>query len=149
MNQILDFTETKGLVSCTDYSGTINNSEAVSYTHLDVYKRQVFNQTLPANSGSYSRARIRKELGNPPGKVNDPLGDQLNWTQVLENIEKVSALWIVSADNDSVSYTHLDVYKRQKIWSLTFRRNWICQNGSLKINEKPSSKQVLQLANKP
>ena len=29
MNQILDFTETKGLVSCTDYSGTINNSEVL------------------------------------------------------------------------------------------------------------------------
>lgn len=28
-------------------------------------------------------ARIRKELGNPPGKQSDPLGDQVSWEQLL------------------------------------------------------------------
>lgn len=90
----------KSLIGATVYE--ISSSE----DNVSIELQNVFNQTLPANSGSYSRARIRKELGNPPGKVNDPLGDQLNWTQVLENIEKVSALWIVSADNDY--YTDYD-----------------------------------------
>ena len=46
------------------------------------------------------RARNRKELGNPPGKGADSLGDQLNWEQILTNFKGKKRLWIISRDSD-------------------------------------------------
>lgn len=47
-----------------------------------------------------NRARLRKEIGNPPGKRADPLGDQLSWEQLLNIVPKIKRLWIVSTDKD-------------------------------------------------
>jgi hypothetical protein len=60
---------------------------------------------LYKNSYFYSetdiaRARLRKELGNPPGKSQDPLGDQFSWELLLNVLPKVDKLWIVSNDMD-------------------------------------------------
>ena len=46
------------------------------------------------------KARERKERGNPPGKSNDPLGDQINWEQLLSKIKDVDELYIISNDHD-------------------------------------------------
>ena len=67
---------------------------AVSYTHLDVYKRQAYASNLPDESyadveGSYASNEIA-----------------INWSAAL--VALVSSL-----DALTVSYTHLDVYKRQ------------------------------------
>ena len=68
----------------------------VSYTHLDVYKRQFLNRRL-----SFFRNIIRTEI------------------QIIINIESLihavnlGYLW-------PVSYTHLDVYKRQALFSIVF-----------------------------
>lgn len=61
---------------------------------------EVFEKTLKASEGNYKAARIRRETGNPPGKIDDPLGDQLNWVQILEIAEKISSLSIVTNDFD-------------------------------------------------
>lgn len=45
------------------------------------------------------RARLRKELGNPPGK-KDSLGDQINWEILLANVPEGSDLHLVSKDGD-------------------------------------------------
>jgi hypothetical protein len=49
-----------------------------------------------------ANARFRKECGNPPGKREDPLGDQLNWECLLKYINEKGTdhLLIVSNDND-------------------------------------------------
>src|SRR5258708_14785060 len=47
-----------------------------------------------------TRARLRKELGQPPGKKNDPLGDQISWEQLLNRASGVDSVWIVSRDGD-------------------------------------------------
>ena len=46
------------------------------------------------------RARTRKELGNPPGKQANLLGDQINWEQILSRFTSKSKLWIISRDGD-------------------------------------------------
>jgi hypothetical protein len=46
-----------------------------------------------------SRARIRKELGNPPGHKSNVLGDQLNWEQFLDAVGP-GAVWIITNDSD-------------------------------------------------
>ena len=66
--------------------------EAVSYTHLDVYKRQVMTQ--PGETDGYGAFEHVQALIQQAG------------TQFLDYV-------IV---NDPVSYTHLDVYKRQNYY---------------------------------
>ena len=47
------------------------------------------------------RARRRKECGNPPGKPKDPLGDQLSWEQLLDQLSaSTKVIWIVTRDSD-------------------------------------------------
>ena len=70
---------------------------AVSYTHLDVYKRQVWRRTssLITTSGDVYK---RQELANPnSGAEHSKLYIRIQLLLVLI----------------PVSYTHLDVYKRQ------------------------------------
>ena len=57
---------------------------AVSYTHLDVYKRQVLNRSLLAELALKS-------------------GEKIGHLLHLERLQQITP----------VSYTHLDVYKRQ------------------------------------
>lgn len=45
-------------------------------------------------------ARLRREIGNPPGKRIDTLGDQLSWEMLLNRISKIKKLWIISSDRD-------------------------------------------------
>ena len=64
-------------------------------------------QVIFANPSSHNEeqlknARLRKELGNPPGKSNGSLGDQLVWEQIIStiNIKQEEDIWIVSRDSD-------------------------------------------------
>jgi hypothetical protein len=60
----------------------------------------LFDKAVPHTQRELKRARERKELGNPPGKQSDPLGDQLNWEQLLSRCRSISKLWIVTNDPD-------------------------------------------------
>ena len=81
---------------------------AVSYTHLDVYKRQGYdvfpdvNRTQPFGSGA---------------TCYYPHGDLMLRNDTSDDFQLVIA----------VSYTHLDVYKRQNMWS--------CCAGSLRLRQ--------------
>ena len=46
------------------------------------------------------RARLRRELGNPPGKVGGPLGDQISCEQLLERAKDADRLWLITGDGD-------------------------------------------------
>ena len=59
----------------------------VSYTHLDVYKRQINN-----------RSKLEEDFGTPEEKIDAEKGD-----------------WEACMTFNAVSYTHLDVYKRQRL----------------------------------
>lgn len=61
----------------------------------------IFYQPVKPTDAELERARSRKERGNPPGKLNGPLGDQLCWEQVLRKCrEDKPPLWIITNDSD-------------------------------------------------
>src|SRR5262249_8116888 len=53
----------------------------------------IFTKATPHTDDELMRARARKERGNAPGKRDDPLGDQLNWEQILSRCKDKSRLW--------------------------------------------------------
>ena len=105
--------EMKALVN-PDQVVWIDGSEAVSYTHLDVYKRQRYDGLV-------------EEVG---GKPTPALGFGLGLDRILMAMNEMGAdfgngskceVYIASLGEAAqmkafqpVSYTHLDVYKRQE-----------------------------------
>ena len=67
---------------------------AVSYTHLDVYKRQVHERSPIADMRLADGSRVHAIL--PPAAPDGPVLSIRKFTGIMP-----------------VSYTHLDVYKRQ------------------------------------
>ena len=43
----------------------------------------LFSNPVEHKAEELERARLRQERGNPPGKKSGPIGDQLNWEQIL------------------------------------------------------------------
>jgi len=60
----------------------------------------IFADAASASDEELTRARIRKERGDPPGKRADPLGDQLSWEQFLSRIKGEKVLWLITGDSD-------------------------------------------------
>ena len=79
----------------------MNYTLSVSYTHLDVYKRQAID------------GNIVDELNNTSG-----LKRGIRLLQAAEGIFKETT--IQARTVIAVSYTHLDVYKRQILFSSSF-----------------------------
>ena len=78
----------------------VRSTVPVSYTHLDVYKRQV-----PAHSDAEIRGAITPVVNATVDRIN-------------KNVAKRNSYLKAWGDKEGpVSYTHLDVYKRQ-------RRSW-------------------------
>ena len=75
----------------------------VSYTHLDVYKRQV-SYISDLEKVLVEFARVRKCDGVICGHIHHPANTYYDGIHYLN-----SGDWV------AVSYTHLDVYKRQSI----------------------------------
>ncbi|MFH1259662.1 MAG: PIN domain-containing protein [Elusimicrobiota bacterium] len=50
----------------------------------------------------FSKAKKRRELGNPPGKANSN-GDAINWESLLENIPMKKDLYFITGDKDYLS----------------------------------------------
>ena len=78
----------------------------VSYTHLDVYKRQGLTDYVPGlckHVYTGTRADVKRAL--PPAEM----GQALDIAASLHRELKEAQIWFALP----VSYTHLDVYKRQ------------------------------------
>ncbi|MBX3416767.1 MAG: DUF4935 domain-containing protein [Pirellulaceae bacterium] len=60
----------------------------------------IFSKAVAHSPEELQRARNRRELGNPPGKNSNPIGDQLTWEQILTNFDGKKRLWIISRDGD-------------------------------------------------
>ena len=89
----------------------------VSYTHLDVYKRQGLvhaeksrRAISPADRGQNitDRYPAAATAGNPV-----PVGQKMVIAQGAVNSSKQITQYLTTTDSTPVSYTHLDVYKRQ------------------------------------
>src|SRR5262249_8230502 len=75
-------------------------SIAQSTDSVSVAPRPLLTAAVPPSEAELIAARLRKELGNPPGKPSDPLGDQLTWEQLLTHVQPTDELWIVTRDLD-------------------------------------------------
>lgn len=73
---------------------------AESKDEVSIALASIFSNAVSATSEEIRLARQRKELGNPPGKKGDPLGDEITWEQVLSNFKGKKRLWIISRDGD-------------------------------------------------
>jgi PIN domain len=76
--------------------------EQVSQSKDDVSKALtvIFSKADVPNAEELRRAKERKLLGNPPGKNNDPLGDQVSWEQILTKCKNKPSVWIITKDSD-------------------------------------------------
>lgn len=62
----------------------------------------IFKDGLEPSLEQINRARWRKEIGNPPGKRSDVLGDQLSWEQLIDclSLSNIKRLALVTRDSD-------------------------------------------------
>lgn len=60
----------------------------------------LFAQAAVPTVKQLERARLRRELGNPPGYPDQPLGDQLTWEQFLDQLQDGEVIWVISNDQD-------------------------------------------------
>jgi PIN domain len=76
----------------------------ISRSDDDVSKRLsvLFSGATEPTDDEMRRARERKERGKPPGKRNDPLGDQITWEQLMSHckVKECKGLWIITSDSD-------------------------------------------------
>ena len=104
---------------------------SVSYTHLDVYKRQLFkispDETLNIIQELYEKKLVTyprtdaRVLSTAVSKeIHKNIGGLRNFPPVKEIAEHIlqNNMQKGIEKTRSVSYTHLDVYKRQHISSL-------------------------------
>jgi len=54
------------------------------------------------NKRTYNRAKMRMDIGNPPGK-NSSIGDAINWLLLLSNVPNGEDLYVISEDSDFYS----------------------------------------------
>ena len=104
---------------CTMEDGISGRGSPVSYTHLDVYKRQLIGKMMISSSKWMSKSRNT-------GKIVRLM--RLSMLSLFKRTLKVSLMFFspcaakfLSCCIASVSYTHLDVYKRQTFFSLPLR----------------------------
>jgi len=95
----IDLKDVKGLLDGI-YAKTL---EQISKNEdkISIELNKIFNNALSCSIEQVTAAKKRKELGNPPGKKGDPLGDEISWEQVLDFAkENTCSIWIVSKDGD-------------------------------------------------
>lgn len=84
--------------------------QKVSRSEDEVSKtiNKIFDKPIDYSNNEFLSAKIRKERGNPPGKTNDPLGDEIIWEQLLSVISSYQELYIISND-----YDYLATYEKK------------------------------------
>lgn len=100
----------------------MNSTDAVSI-ELD----KIFSLAKSPSVDDLEAARLRKEIGNPPGKAKDPLGDQLSWEQLLRHYNG-NEIWIITNDGDYFSQYNGKLYLNPFLYNELMRRG----------NNKPS-----------
>jgi len=76
---------------------------SISKDNVSLKLKSIFQNISHASSEEITLARIRKEIGNPPGKKEDPIGDQITWEQLLNKIPQINRIWIITNDFDFYS----------------------------------------------
>ncbi len=82
------------------YSKTLEDvSKGTDKVSLEL--ENIFQKAIEHTEHQFNNAKRRKDLGNPPGKLKDPIGDELNWEQILDYSQREKCcIWIVARDKD-------------------------------------------------
>lgn len=89
----------------------------------------LFQRSEAASEAVIQLARKRKEMGNPPGYQGDPLGDQISWEQLLNNVKLVDELWVITNDSDFISE-----FERKVFLNSFLQKELREKNARIKIN---------------
>jgi hypothetical protein len=60
----------------------------------------IFAKAVCHSDAQLQKAKERKERGDPPGKQQNPIGDQVTWEQILCRFVGKTKLWIITRDSD-------------------------------------------------
>lgn len=119
----------------------------------------LFEDALEASEAEIQAARHRKEIGNPPGKAKDPLGDQISWELFLKCSISSEKIWIITKDLDYYTSFHGEIYLNPFLYnelveandgnpsifcfeSLSDGLNHFNKNSSEKIKELPTEEEL-------
>jgi hypothetical protein len=82
-----------------------NHFDKVSRSEDGISKKlaEFWGTPTQENLEELSRARTRRERGNPPGKSSDCLGDQITWEQLLNAVKGHESLWVITSDADFIA----------------------------------------------
>jgi len=96
----------------------LDNLDKISQSkdEVSVALEKIFANAVNHDEDQLQRARLRKESGKAPGKKNDPLGDQLNWEQILSQLQGKSRLWIISGDGDFLTEYNKKVFLNAQLY---------------------------------
>ena len=99
------------------------NDIAISEDKVSKELSTIYAKAKVPSEKDIENARLRKEIGNPPGKRADPLGDQLSWEQLLNLVPGISQLWIVSTDRDYFTEHKKTLYLNPVLYQDLIKRN--------------------------
>ncbi|TDD75632.1 PIN-like domain-containing protein [Flavobacterium caseinilyticum] len=99
------------------------NDIAISQDKVSKELSAIYATAQSPSGKDLENARLRKEIGNPPGKRADPLGDQLSWEQLLTIVPDISQLWIVSTDRDYFTEHKKTLYLNPVLYQDLVRQN--------------------------
>ena len=85
--------------------------------------KEVFALALKPTEEEQNKATILKKFGNPPGKKNDPIGDELSWIQLLNKVQPHDKLIIVTNDRDYASIFNNKSFLNSKLHSDLEKKN--------------------------
>ena len=117
---------------CTNMKKNLIGQIAKNEDDISQALENIFAGAHVPTSALLNKARERKELGNPPGKDDDPLGDQLSWEQLLPLIKDAESLSIITRDKDYFTPFYdeyfLNVFLRKEL--LEINQNLVCSISS-------------------
>ena len=107
------------------------NLKSISFSSdsVSLKLKLIFNNKIKESEEELGRSKKRKEIGNPPGKPNDTLGDQISWEQFLSRVETVEEAWIISNDFDYFTLHNKKLYLNAFLYN-----ELLIKNPNIKIN---------------
>jgi hypothetical protein len=81
-------------------TGNIVEKVSQSNDEVSVILAPIFARAIPHSESEMQLAKARKDRGDPPGKPSNPIGDELNWEQILARFAGRTKLWIITKDSD-------------------------------------------------
>lgn len=82
--------------------GTLLKAISENRDNVSIRLDSILSKAKPFDEATFSKAERRKKLGIPPGKKNDPIGDELTWEQFLGSVQPSDRVIIVSYDGDYI-----------------------------------------------